>query len=122
MSTRKYLLDEHVNPVLRQAIHHRWFEIVVWRIGDPGAPSRGTPDPEILLWCEANGFTLITNNRTSMPVHLRSHLAAARHIPGIFILNNRMSISETAEELATIWWAAKPDEYVDLVTFLPVSY
>jgi len=122
MDAHKFLLDEHVNPRLKMAVHQQVPEIVMWCIGDPGAPPRGTPDPDILLWCETKGFSLVTNNRTSMPVHLRHHLAAGKHAPGIFILNARMTIGQTAEELALIWGASEPDEYSDLVIFLPVSF
>jgi hypothetical protein len=121
MNLRKYLLDEHVNPVLRSVLHRQFTEMVVWMIGDPGAPARGTSDTEILSWCEANDFSLVTSNRTSMPVHLQEHLIAGRHIPGIFILNPNMTIGETVDELALIWWASEPDEYSDLVNYLPVS-
>jgi hypothetical protein len=104
------------------SLHQEWPEIEVWMVGDPGAPERGTPDAEILLWCEVKGFCLVTNNRASMPVHLAEHLAAGRHVPGIFILNNRkMSIGETVQELAMIWAASKPEEYVDALNFLPIS-
>ncbi|MBS1253700.1 MAG: hypothetical protein MAG451_02753 [Anaerolineales bacterium] len=43
-----YLLDENVDPALRTAIHHQWPDVAVWIIGDPSAPKRGTPDPDIL--------------------------------------------------------------------------
>jgi len=56
-----------------------------------------------------------------MPVHFRNHLAAGRHVPGIFILNAKMTMGQTAEELTLIWGASEPDEYSDLVIFLPVS-
>ena len=121
MNARKYLLDEHVPPSLKMAIHRYRSEITVWCIGDPGTPSRGTRDPDILLWCEANGFSLVTENRGSMPVHLRDHLAAGRHVPTIFILNDGMSIGQTAEELALISAAVQPDEYADMIRFLPIS-
>ena len=91
------------------------------QIGDPGAPPHGTLDPDILLWCENNDFSLVTNNRASMPVHLRDHLLAGRHVPGIFILHNKMSLRETVDELALIWLATEPDEYTDLIGYLPVS-
>ena len=29
---------------------------------------------------------------------------------------------QTAEELATIYGASEPDEYANIITFLPVSY
>jgi Domain of unknown function (DUF5615) len=122
VSVPKYLLDENVDPIVRIALHHDWSEIEGWMVGDPGAPERGTPDAEILLWCEAKEFCLVTNNRASMPVHLAEHLATGRHVPGIFILNNRkMSVGETVQELTMIWAASKPEEYADALSFLPIS-
>ncbi len=117
---RKYLLDENVGESLRQGLHAHYPEIVVWRIGDPSAPPRGTWDPEILLWCENHDFSLITNNRGSMPPHLRDHLAAGHHFPGMFTLNAKMSLGETIEALALIWGAAGPQEYADQINYLPL--
>ena len=56
MSVVRYLLDEHVEPSLRTQLLRREIEMIVWIIGDPGAPSRGMQDPDIRLWCEANEF------------------------------------------------------------------
>jgi len=122
MSEIKYLLDEHVNPRLRKAIKRSAPDIVVWRVGDPSAPPLSAPDQEILIWCEERGFSLVTNNRESMPVHLRYHLAAGRHTPGIFTLNPNMTIGETAEELVLIWGASEAEEYVDQLNYLPLSF
>ena len=121
MSVFKYLLDEHVDPRLRKALKRRYPEIVVWRVGDIGAPALSSPDPDILTWCETNNFSLVTNNRASIPIHLRNHLAAGRHVPGIFILNPNLTMGQTADELALIWGAATPDEYADQLKYLPVS-
>jgi len=117
---RKYLLDENVGESLRQGLHRRYPDMVVWRISDPMAPPIGILDPDILLWCEANDFTLVTNNRGSMPDHLRDHLAAGHHFPGMFTLNRKMSLGETIEELALIWGASNPDEYTDQLNYLPL--
>src|SRR5262245_34920253 len=122
MSEIKYLLDEHVNPRLRKALKRLSPDIVVWRVGDPGAPRLGTSDQEILLWCEEYDFSLVTNNRESMPVHLREHLDAGRHAPGIFTLNRNMTIVETVEELLLIWRASEAEEYADQLLYLPLSY
>lgn len=103
MRTIKFLLDEDVNPRLRKALKSYSEELVVWRVGDVGAPSLGTLDPDILLWCEAKDFCLVTNNRATMPAHLGDHLANGRHIPGILTFNPNQRIGETAEELALIW-------------------
>ena len=121
MSPIRYLLDEHVDPALHTQLIRHEPDLVVWMLGDPGAPKRGTPDPEILLWCEANGFLLVTANRKSMPVHLRAHLAAGHHVPGILVLNPSMTMGATIDELLLIWGASEAKEYRDLLLYLPLT-
>jgi hypothetical protein len=115
-----WLLDENVGPNLRQALHDVFPEMTVWIVGDPGTPDYGTRDPAILQWCDENYFALVTNNRSTMPVHLQNHIAAGGHIPGIFILHPEMSMGETVDDLALIWDAAEPDEFLDQIVYLPL--
>jgi len=121
MGPISYLLDENVPPALRTALHHLYHEMTVWLIGDPGAPERGTLDPQILIWCERHGFSLVTNNRASMPVHLQAHIAAGRQVPGIFVLNPQLTLGQTAEDLAIIYGASEATEYRDQLRYLPLS-
>ena len=121
MSAISYLLDENIDPDFLKGLHRRAPDIVVWHIGGPGVPPLGTLDPDILRWIEAEDFILVTNNRHSMPGHLRDHLAAGRHIPGIFILNDDMSIGQTIDELILIEGTAIPEEYTDQIRHLPIS-
>lgn len=121
MSAIYFLLDENVKRSLLLAITEKAPQVVVRAIGDGNAPPLRTPDPEILLWCEANSFSLLTNNRASMPVHLQEHLAAGRHVPGIFILNRNMDISSTVDHLALIVGASEAEEYFDRINFLPIT-
>jgi hypothetical protein len=115
-----YLLDEHISLNYRTQLVRYKPELRVWAIGDPNAPPKGTLDPEILIWCEENRFILITNNRKSMPVHLADHLAGNRHIPGIFIINEDMSMGQILEELIVIAEAAFEEEYQDRISFMPL--
>ncbi len=121
MSEIRYLLDEHIDPLFRRELLKRESTLVVWKIGDPSAPPKGTLDPDILQWCEEHAFVLVTNNRHTMPQHLRDHLAEGRHVPGIFVLNPNMSIGEILEELLLIWGASYEDEYQDRIAFLPLT-
>ncbi len=68
--TLKYLLDENVDPLYALQLRRLNPDLVIRVIGEPATPPKGTLDPEILCWCEENNFILVTNNRTSMPVHL----------------------------------------------------
>lgn len=116
----QFLLDENVDPLFRKALQSRQPNMVVWKVGDPGAPTKGTLDPEILDWCEDNSFVLITNNRKSMPRHLADHLDRGRHIPGIIELNSDMSIGDTIEELILIWEVYGMDECRDVILYMPL--
>lgn len=119
--TIHYLLDENVDPLYKAQLLRRLPELVIWAVGEPGAPPVSTLDPEILCWCEDNDFILVTNNRKSMPQHLGDHLARGRHVPGILTLNSEMSVGETIDELLLIATASDSSEYRDLITYLPLT-
>lgn len=119
--TLQYLLDENVDPTYKAQLHRRNPNIVMWVVGEPSVPPRGTLDPEILLWCEEHNFLLVTNNRTSMPVHLADHIAEGRHVPGIFILNPKLSMGQNIDELILIAEGSFDDEYQDQIVNLPLT-
>ena len=89
-------------------------------VGDKGAPPKSTPDPEILVWCEQNQFSLITNNRESMPQHLSDHLTAGHHVPGIFTINLEVPMGLIIDQLLLIVGASHEDEYIDQITYIPL--
>jgi len=120
--TLKYLLDENVNPSYKIQLARNNPELVVWVVGEPNTPARGTLDPDILLWCEEYDFILVTNNRRSMPVHLQEHIDNSHHIPGIFILNYKLSIGQNIDELIFIAEASFEKEYQDQIVHLPHTY
>ncbi|MDZ8067252.1 MAG: hypothetical protein RMY64_16785 [Nostoc sp. DedQUE08] len=57
-----------------------------------------------------------------MPVHLAEHITVNRHVPGIFILNQNLSIGENIEELIIVALASEDDEYQDRIVYLPLPY
>ena len=89
-------------------------------IGAPETPPTGTSDQELLIWIEENGYILVTENRSTMPVHLSSHFAAGRHIPGVFYIRPGVSIGRIIEELYLIWFASQAEEYQDRILFIPL--
>lgn len=117
----KYLMDENVAPVYATQLRQQQRDLVIRAVGEPDTPSKSTLDPEILLWCEEYGFLLVTNNRTSMPVHLADHIAQGRHVPGIFILNPDLNIGQNLDELILIAEASFEGEYQDQIVFLPLT-
>lgn len=120
MSSPDFLLDENVPLAIRAQLRRREPTIQVSVVGRPGAPPKGTPDPDLLCWIEEQDCLLVTNNRATMPVHLRDHLAADRHVPGILILPSPLDLGTVIEDLILIWGAGRPDEFQDQISYLPL--
>ena len=113
------MIDENTSRVLADQLSRLAPEIDALLVGDEGAPPRGTRDPEILCWCEDAGYSLVTRNRKSMPPHLDAHLAAGRHIPGIFTIRDQFPLKQILATLVLIWEAADLNEYQDQIVFIP---
>lgn len=120
MSEIRYLVDENTTHAIGDQLRRRQPDIAVLNVGDDLAPLRGTPDPDILLWLEREGYYLLTRNRRSMPRHLRDHLAAGRHVAGIFTIRPKASIGQIIDDLWLIWTASRPDEYRDQIVHIPL--
>ena len=86
----------------------------------PMPNAQGTLDPEILIWCELNNFILVTNNRTSMPIHLAQHLGQNRHIPGIFVFRRKSTIGQMINDLIFIAQLNDSEEFQDCITHIPL--
>lgn len=115
-------MDEHIPYAVVRGLALRERAIQVFRVGgDAGEPSISTPDPELLVWLEENDCLLVTNNRSTMPGHLSTHLSTGRHVPGILIVPRRFAVGATIDELHLIWGASQPDEFRDQIVYLPIS-
>lgn len=75
MSRLRLLLDENVPTAIEIGLRRRVASIEILLVGKPGAPTKGTLDPELLAWCEAAGLVLVTLDRRTMPDHFGDHLA-----------------------------------------------
>ena len=117
---RRFLIDENISPKYRTQLLYHEPSLTVLVIGDEDVPARGTPDPEILAWCEQHQFSLITNNRESMPQHLSDHLSAGHRVPGIFTINLEVPMGKIIDELILIAGASDEDEYINEIKYLPL--
>lgn len=120
MNTFGFLFDEHIAPPLWEQLAILEPELRLHAVGLGNAPPKSTPDPGLLRWIEANNCLLVTNNRSTMPVHLPEHLIRGGHIPGIVQLPRHYEVGTILAELHLIWGAGEPDEFRDRITYLPL--
>ena len=114
----RFLLDENTDPAITEGLRRRDPALIAWRVSDPGVPTLGTSDPAILLWCEQHNYVLVTNNRHSMPPHLRGHLLAGRHMPGIFTMDSRLNYGAIIDLLILASQIVEPEECRDEIKHL----
>ncbi|MCP5046787.1 MAG: hypothetical protein GY940_06425, partial [bacterium] len=113
----RYLLDENLPRRLKNQLIFHKPSLEVLLVGDNQAPPLGTPDPDILNWLEQNNFMLVSRNRSTMPIHLKDHIANNRHVPGILLIRKEILIGKLIEDLLLIWGASQPDEYRDQIVY-----
>ena len=116
----RYLVDEDTPHAIRDGLLRRQPEMEIRVVGGEMAPPLGTPDSDILCWLECEGDILISRNRSTMPQHLREHLEAGKHVPGILILRPQSSIGKVIDDFLLIWWAADANEYRDKIAYIPL--
>jgi hypothetical protein len=72
-----------------------------------------------LRWAELEGRILVTEDKHTMPAHLRRHVRAGHRSRGVFVVRAGFSWRDVVEALVLVAYAGDPDDYRDAVTFLP---
>ena len=72
-------------------------------------------------FAEANEFSLVTNDKRTMPGHIAAHYAKGAHTLGVFIIRNRaIAHSRIVDELLLIWATTEVSEWIDLSQHIPL--
>ncbi len=119
MSQMRFVLDEHVPVALQSAVWRLEPAIDVVCVGRDGAPVKGTPDAELLAWAEGESRALLTDDRTTMPLHVADHVARGRNTWGVFLLRRQFSLGEFAATMLLCWTASEAEEWKNYLGYLP---
>jgi len=120
VSRLRFLLDEHLAHAIQSQLLRLDGEIEILVLGQSFAPQIGASDQDILLWLERTGYAFVTNNRRTMPDHIRAHYAAGHHLPGLFLLKRQARIGQVIEQIYLLWATSEAEEYIDRVLYLPL--
>ncbi|MBW4532941.1 MAG: DUF5615 family PIN-like protein [Pleurocapsa minor HA4230-MV1] len=116
----RFLLDENLAPRFKLAILRLNPQIDILRVGDAGAPTSGTLDPDILIYLQRSQRILLTDNRKSMPEHLEAHWDNGSFIWGLFWLKPQATIRELAEDVVLIWETTEAEEWKNQLIWIPL--
>lgn len=121
----RYLLDENLRGIIWQAIQQHnqapaEYPLDAVRVGDNNAPPLGIQDPDLLEWLAACGRILVSDNRSTMPQHVKNHrLASGDHCPGLFLLRRSARLAEIVSFLVVAAWASDEDDWTNRIVYIP---
>jgi len=116
----RFLLDEHIDAAIQRQLRRRDFRLEVLQVGGTNTVPAGTSDQDILVWAGANGFIVVTEDRSTMPVHIADHLTQELPFAGLLWVRPNVSIGRVAEELYLIWLASEAEEYRNQALYIPL--
>jgi len=89
------------------------------RVGQPDDLPLSADDPAILAWTERENRILVTEDKSTMPGHLKAHIEAGHHSPGVFLVRPGAKIPTLLEFLALVTHASQPAEWEDRIQYIP---
>lgn len=91
--------DEDLNNLIVKGLRRRQPLIEFQTTAEAGL--RGVPDP-------------------ARPAHFAAFLESGHHRPGLFLIPKTVPIGEAIDALELIWEISGPDDWRDLITYLPL--
>ncbi len=75
---------------------------------------------DILEWAASQGRVLLSHDVSTVPPAAYQRVVAGKPMPGVFIVPDRMPIGQAIEEILFLSLDVSPEEWMDLVLFLPL--
>lgn len=114
----RLLSDENFNGDIVRGLLLRRPDLDLRRVQDVGLEE--ADDLTILEWAAANNRILLTHDRATMPDFAYARVVAGQPMPGVFVLNDRMSVRQAIDELLLVEACSEQAEWAGLVVYLPL--
>lgn len=79
----------------------------------------GLPDPAVLSLAAAEGRILVSHDRRTMPGYFADFIST-QSSPGLFLVPQKMPVSQVVEEMIFIWALSEDSEWVNRIVGLPL--
>lgn len=114
----RYLADENFNGNIVRGLLRRRATLNLVRVQDVGL--EGANDPRVLDWAARNNRIVLTHDRATMAAFAYARVESQLPMPGVFILNDRLSLRQAIDELLFIDTFSEQEEWSNLVVYLPL--
>lgn len=118
MAGVRFLCDENFNRIIIRGVLLRLPDLDVIRVQEVGL--RTADDPAILEWATQNDRILLTHDRATMPDFAYNRITQNMGMAGVFVVQAQMPVRQAFDELVLLATCSQPDEWQNMVVFLPL--
>ena len=114
----RLLVDENFNGDVVRGLLRRQPQLDIIRVQDVGLG--GADDRDILVWAAENNRIILTHDRATMPDYAYQRVTTGEAMPGVFILNDRLPVSQAIQEILLMVACSQQAEWSDRVVYVPL--
>ncbi|MBI3736565.1 DUF5615 family PIN-like protein [Candidatus Sumerlaeota bacterium] len=115
----RWLSDENFNGDIVRGFRLRKPGVDLVRVQDVGLGQ--ADDDAILEWAAIHLRIVLTHDRATMPDRAFARIMSGKKMPGLFVVNDRVAVGETIQELLLVENYANSEEWNNLVVYLPLT-
>lgn len=112
-------IDEDFNNHIVRGVKLVRSDIDLLRAQDAGLRTR--PDTEVLEWAARENRVLLTHDIETMPLQAYRRVREGLPMPGVFIIEQSVSIGVAIEEILTLAECSAEGEWEGRVNYLPLK-
>ncbi|MEM8723318.1 MAG: DUF5615 family PIN-like protein [Cyanobacteria bacterium P01_G01_bin.39] len=111
------LADENFKGAIIRGMFLRQPDLNLVRVQDVGLQE--LDDPTILSWAGDNERIVVTHDRATMPDFAYERIANEKIMPGLFVVNDRISIRQSIDDLLLYVMYTEQQEWNKKVLYIP---
>ena len=113
----RFLADENFRLPIVQGVRRLHPNIDILTITSVGMS--GISDPLVLAFAAQEGRILLSHDVNTMPLHFANMLIQGQHSPGVILIQQLIGYNEAIEAIYLVWEASAPEDWIDVLDFLP---
>jgi hypothetical protein len=121
LSQVSFLFDEHVTPSLAGAVYSLEPSVVINAVGQPNAPPKRTPDPDLLDYAAQTDALVVTLDTSTMVKFAVDRIVAGLPMAGLLVIpSDQASRKKVAWDMVLIWSVTTSEEWHNRIEYLPL--
>ena len=113
----RFQADANLNEIIVRAVRRREPSVDFQTAQVAGLS--GIVDPEVLARAAQEDRVLVTHDFQTMPQHFATFIMTQQS-PGLLLIPQHLAIASAVEDLWLIWSTMEPEEWVNLIWYLPL--